>query len=187
MRVFKPVFHEPGNFNETVVPPSGRTVPINLPEGAQEVASALKAVGREMNREFQISTQDGRFRIQKAVYLLKRLRYPAAYRFSYNLYLRGPYSPDLAKAYYALRNSGLVTASPANDIPKTTLSIIVEALVKDDSFLEGLATALNVSSKKQPFQRALSRAKAIKPNIESAVWGEVERFVKSHPRLINPT
>jgi len=41
-----------------------------------------------------------RLRLQKAAYLLKRMGVEPFTKYSFTIYLRGPYSPELAKEYY---------------------------------------------------------------------------------------
>ena len=48
-----------------------------------------------------------RFKIQKLAYLLKYLSVPGLEGVAFNLYVNGPYSPDLARAYYELAAEGL--------------------------------------------------------------------------------
>jgi uncharacterized protein YwgA len=158
-----------------------------LPAGADTIASALKALSLLRGRPFHMSSQAGRFRIQKTVYLLRRLGYKAAREFGFNLYLMGPYSPNLAKVYYAMRDAGLASAEPATDLPASTRDTVLDALKGTDAFLEALSTSLSVSSRTAPYSRSLRRARAIKPHIDTETWGEVERFVKVHPQLITHT
>jgi hypothetical protein len=158
-----------------------------LPEGAATIASALRIVSLKLHRTFSMNTQPGRFRIQKTVYLLGRAGYRPAQRFGYNLYLKGPHSPDLARAYYALGDAGLIAAPPATDLPESVCQTAIDALNHDDDFLEALSTALSVSSPRAPFSQAVGRARAIKPHFDPETWGDVERFQKEHPRLIRRT
>lgn len=56
----------------------------------------------------EVKAEDGleaRLRLQKAAFLLKHLRVPPFTSYNFNMYLRGPYSPDLAKEYYSLEES----------------------------------------------------------------------------------
>jgi hypothetical protein len=61
---------------------------------------ALKLVLNELGVEANIDTIDDRKRVQKAVYLAQLPGVDLGYRFGW--YLRGPYSTDLTKDYYAL-------------------------------------------------------------------------------------
>jgi len=60
----------------------------------------LKALENTIRYEFNISTFEDRLRLQKIVYIAKHFGIDLGY--SYNLYLRGPYSPELARDYYTL-------------------------------------------------------------------------------------
>ncbi len=64
---------------------------------------ALKALLDALGVGAEISTVADRKRIQKAVYLGQRAGANLGYRFGW--YVRGPYSPPLADAYYALANA----------------------------------------------------------------------------------
>jgi len=53
----------------------------------------------------KVKAEDGledRLRLQKAAFLLKHLGVAPFTLFNFNLYVRGPYSPDLAECYYHL-------------------------------------------------------------------------------------
>jgi uncharacterized protein YwgA len=162
-------------------------MPRASPEDSQEIASALAAISRHTRRPFQMRTHGGRFRIQKTVYLLRRLGYPPAGRYSYSLYLNGPYSPDLATDYYALGSDGLARAPVARNLTPKVMETVLDALALGDEFLEGLCTALNVASDSDPFGNAVERARQIKPHIQFETWRQVASFVGAHPRLIPPT
>ena len=55
-------------------------------------------VERELSWNFDADEFDDRLRMQKLVYLAGEFGFDHGY--SYNMYLHGPYSPDLAKDYY---------------------------------------------------------------------------------------
>jgi len=60
----------------------------------------VEALEREGVFRFDINRFDSRLKLQKYVYLGRYFSLP--FNYSYNLYIRGPYSPDLAKDYYSL-------------------------------------------------------------------------------------
>lgn len=60
----------------------------------------LKLILDKLHIPASINTIDDRKRVQKAVYLGQRTGVDLGYRFGW--YLRGPYSSDLARDYYAL-------------------------------------------------------------------------------------
>jgi hypothetical protein len=151
------------------------------------IAKALNAIAKVAGHPFTMRDQPGRFRIQKAVYLLKWMKYPAAQRFDYNLYLKGPYSPNLTACYYELRDPGIQSAGLARDLSEPILGLVVDALRHDDSFLEGLTTLTDVLEKTRPLPAALARAKAIKPHIAEGTWREVREFLSIHKPTIGVT
>jgi hypothetical protein len=163
------------------------TDPTTLRKQATPIAKALNAITASTGRPFTMRTEEGRFRIQKAVYLLKRLRYPPAGRFDYNLYLMGPYSPGLTACYYQLEDEGMSRAGKAADLPDATLRILAEALAKPNEFLEGLTTLLDVQLETGHLPAALAHAKAIKAHIALDTWKEVRAFLASHPALTAAT
>lgn len=60
--------------------------------------AALAVILRELEIPFDVKTMEGRLCMQKAIYLAQRAGPDLGYRF--NWYLRGPYSPALAEAYF---------------------------------------------------------------------------------------
>lgn len=64
---------------------------------------ALSALLRGMGISDRIATLEDRKRVQKAIYLGQRAGVDLGYRFGW--YLLGPYSPALAKDYFALQEA----------------------------------------------------------------------------------
>ena len=60
----------------------------------------LQLVLEELGIDPSIHTLDERVTFQKAIYLAQAMRVPLRYRYSW--YIRGPYSRDLTRDYYAL-------------------------------------------------------------------------------------
>ncbi|WP_128892925.1 hypothetical protein [Erythrobacter sp. HKB08] len=69
-----------------------------------EQTDVLKLVLNELEMSHGISTMDDRIGIQKVVCLVQEAGLQLGY--SYNWYVRGPYSPSLASDYYALAQNG---------------------------------------------------------------------------------
>jgi hypothetical protein len=152
----------------------------------RSIAQALKTVSNQVGHPFSMMTKPGRFQIQKTVYLLKHLDCDRANRYDFNIYLNGPYSPDLAEVYYALGDDGLNSASPTELAPRT-LATVAEALGRSPDFLEGLTTVIDgVASRGSP-RLAIDWAKSIKPHLNEPTWGEVRAFLVKHPELIGRT
>jgi hypothetical protein len=148
------------------------------------IAGALRTVALASGQSFSMRTKPGRFRIQKAVYLLKALDYPSAKRFEYNIYLNGPYSPELAQVYYALDDEGIARGPPAGDVPISTLSVLSEALSKGEDFLEALTTVVDGLTREESVSLAMNWARSIKPHLDESTWREVRRFLADHPEFM---
>jgi uncharacterized protein YwgA len=151
------------------------------------IARAVKAISISSGETFTMRTKPGRFRLQKTVYLLKRLKYPAASKFEYNIYLNGPYSPDLAQVYYALEDDGLAGATPAADLPSKSIDTISEALSLGEDFLEGVTTVIDAIHQNETLAQAMLWARGIKPHLGEFTWKEVRRFLAAHPELTRRT
>jgi len=169
---------------------TGRTLPQEegaLRKQALPIAKALNAVAAESGRLFTMRTQSGRFRIQKTVYLLRHTGYPPAQKFEFNIYHTGPYSPDLARAYYLLEDEGIHSAGVAGDVPADVLTLVGRISTMSERFLEGLTTLLDVRTQTPTAGSALAQSKFIKPHLDDSVWREVRAFLQAHPALITAT
>lgn len=154
---------------------------------SRAIARALRTISSATGKSFTMRTKPGRFALQKTVYLLKRSRYPPAERFDYNIYLNGPYSPDLAQVYYALEDDGLAHATPDPNIPPPTVQMITDALAHGEDFLEGLTTVIDGIPREGSPGAALGWARSIKPHLSEATWREVRTFLGAHPELTRRT
>ena len=171
---------------------SATHTPAPIEEGAlrrlaMPIAKALNTISVDTGQSFTMRNQMGRFRIQKTVYLLRRLGYPSARRFDFNIYHMGPYSPALAQAYYLLEDDGLRAAGQAGDVPAETLRIVAEAGARSHDFLEALTTLIDVMAQSGSPITALAQAKAIKRHLNESTWKEVREFLQSHPALVRVT
>jgi len=133
----------------------------------RRLAGILKKLSESTGRNFDARDFWSRFRIQKSIYLLQAMGYPdpSCYRFS--LYFKGPYSPDLAKDYYALDGEAcrLRDTAPPARIPPDKLSILVEALGRGEYFLEALVTLHSiVTEEEKDKSKAIAIASRLKPN-----------------------
>lgn len=166
---------------------STTTDPTTLQKQATPIAKALNAIAASPRPPFTMRTEEGRFHIQKAVYLLRYMDYPPARRFEYNLYLMGPYSPDLATCYYQLEDEGIRSAGAATDVPEPTLVVLREALAGTHEFLEGLTTLLDLKHETPDMPKAYARARSVKAHLDDATWKEVREFLRRHAALTGRT
>jgi len=108
-----------------------------MPE--ERLAAILSQLARSTGQSYNPSDFASRLRIQKSIYLLKALGYNPVSRYSFGAYVRGPYSPDLARDYYALP-SGIVENTAPVAIPSRYLGPVVDAVKRGNDFLEAVAT-----------------------------------------------
>jgi len=111
---------------------------------------------------------DKRFRLQKYVFLARFFGLDLGYDF--DLYMHGPYSPDLAKDYYELsrwkvRPEG--AELPHNFKAEEYVKLLFK---KDDEWLEAAATVLDVwnNNKSKPgfdISKLIHHVSTIKPHI----------------------
>ncbi len=139
-----------------------------------ELSGILKMLQSLTGKEFDASFLNSRIRIQKSVYLLRALKYPLAKRYSFSDYFHGPYSPGLARDYYALREKGLLSSAGVDLTPSVvptaidqTIVVVAEAVKKGDRFLEAAAVLHSVSSRNPDLDlnELLSLASTMKPHL----------------------
>ncbi len=84
---------------------------------------------------------DARIRIQKLVFFAKSLG--ADFSYSFSMYLHGPYSPDLTRDYYSLKNEDFIVIQRDSSIDNImeNLKILNE---QETVWLETAATILDV-------------------------------------------
>ncbi len=166
---------------------------MNTKRGQENVMGALRLISTRSKVPVSMSTKEGRIRIQKLVYLLKAGGYTPARDFAFNLYVNGPYSPELAKVYYSTGDAGLKSIPPATDLPGPLLTTVVEANAHGIAFLEALTTTIDLVTSLRTNRASgatsagLVWARSIKPHIKAEVWREVEEFLQTHKELAGST
>lgn len=116
----------------------------------KKLMTFLKALEKSTSYKFTIKSFEDRLRLQKIVYIAKYFDIDLGY--SYNQYIRGPYSPDLARDYYKLyENFGDKlsedTTKVGNLVENPTFSKFARFIDKyhdDPKMLELIATALMI-------------------------------------------
>jgi uncharacterized protein YwgA len=107
-----------------------------------ELARLIKTLENAGIYEFKIDTFEDRLRLQKIIYIAKHFGIDLGY--SFNEYLRGPYSPELADDYYELEKLwNTDTIKSLETLDGENVRELIE-FVKDKSIneLEGIATGL---------------------------------------------
>ena len=107
-----------------------------------ELARLIKTLENAGIYEFKIDTFEDRLRLQKIIYIAKHFGINLGY--SFNEYLRGPYSPELADDYYELEKLwDTDTINSLKPLDGENIRELTE-FVKNKSVneLEGIATGL---------------------------------------------
>ena len=124
------------------------------------IVAISKALGRNLNkRKF-----DDRLMMQKGCYILNRWGYGPEYR--YSLYIRGPYSSELADDYYELKNVGNTT-----DVPEEKINELSAIMKKGVDYTEAYATVMLVkeNNPRRSNEEILYKSLDIKPHLEKEV------------------
>jgi len=101
--------------------------------GAENLMGAVaEAVGRKLN----IDNFGDRLLMQKGCFILNRIGVEPKYKFS--LYLRGPYSSDLADDYYEVMRSPGVKLE--TDVDANKISYLSTIMKRGIRFVEAYAT-----------------------------------------------
>ena len=130
-------------------------------------------VAGELERSFR-----ARLKAQKAVYLLQALGFPTDYGF--NIYLRGPYSRELADDYMALAREGLVEEyARYAEVDEARWGPVVDRLAAEDALvLEVAATLLDLIREGWPLEEARARVAELKPYVTGRLLGAGERLLR---------
>ncbi len=124
----------------------------------------IVAVSKALGRKLDIRKFHDRLLMQKGCYILNTWGYGPYYR--YGLYIRGPYSSELADDYYEISS-----LSNSTTIPSEAISKLSEIMSKGIGYTEAYATVLLVKrnnpdrTDKEIFDKSLN----IKPHLEKEV------------------
>lgn len=128
-------------------------------------SNLIVAVSKACGHFPDIEKFSDRLAMQKGCYILNSWGYEPVYR--YSLYIRGPYSSELADDYYEMHGE----VSGSTDVSESDLSRLKELYTKGLPYVEAYATVLllknsnpNVASNK-----IMDRALELKPHLEKEV------------------
>lgn len=133
-----------------------------------EAGNLIYAVSKAVKHELDVEKFDDRLAMQKGCYILNDWGYGPRYK--YRLYIRGPYSSELADDYYEMSkkngNAPVSTTVSPDDIDK--LSRIFDKGLK---FVEAYATVMLVKTNNPgiPSDEVRDTALSIKPHLKAEV------------------
>ncbi len=157
-----------------------------------DLARMLTSLAGATHTDLDAETFDSRLRIQKAVYLFKALGSPAAQRYCFTDYFHGPYAPNLAKEYYALKDAGklkaAVSRASATRAPSGNPAVVADAIRRGNAFLEAVTTLHSIVTRNKGASVAQIRGrfKTVKPHLDSR-FEEAWRFLKDHQLIAGRT
>ena len=106
-----------------------------------ELSSFLEFLRNDMGFEFDVTRFGHRFRLQKFVFFAKSFGWDNDYH--YSVYVRGPYSSELADQYYHMtRTSEQIPSTPLSSFNREQFAAFLRD--KDDQWLEAAATVLSM-------------------------------------------
>jgi len=104
----------------------------------EELAGFVKAL-KKIGFNFNVNRFNHRLKLQKYVFLARRYGIDLGYRF--NLYIRGPYSPELANDYYSLKED---MPKEHVDLPENFFKLVKG---KSERWLELAATLVMIKER----------------------------------------
>ena len=146
------------------------------------LAGILAELSKTTSKRFDAGSFQSRLRIQKSIYLLSVLGVPEVKGYAFSHYVRGPYSPSLAKDYYALETTPV---SPKKVmLSSRQLRIIKECVEKGDAFLEAVSTlhSIAMSNKNHSEEEIINHVRDLKPHLNFCLK-EAWQFLRTH-RLV---
>ena len=127
-------------------------------------SSLIVAISKAMNRNLNKNKFNDRLLMQKGCYILNTWGFGPKYR--YGLYIRGPYSSELADDYFEMTNPGKITY-----VPEEAIHDLSEIMRKGIEFTEAYATVLMIKNN-NPGKSDIdirNRALEIKPHLSKEI------------------
>ncbi len=125
----------------------------------------MSAVSKAIDHELDVRKFDDRLAMQKGCYILNNWGYGPKYK--YGLYIRGPYSSELADDYYELS----ADASAPTDVSPEDIAKLSELFAKGLPFIEAYATVMlvKVNNPESSSDDIRDTALSIKPHLRDEV------------------
>ncbi|MEM3192809.1 MAG: hypothetical protein QW292_12165 [Candidatus Parvarchaeota archaeon] len=110
---------------------------------------------------------DNRLKIQKIVYILESKTKVFDYDFS--LYLRGPYSPGLAKDYYNIIDSDTTSITGDKILNENAIKLAQLLNEKDPVWIEIASTIIMMRDPEDSWSKTIERVKDFKSDVLSSL------------------
>lgn len=140
-----------------------------MAENLAKTAGMIDEIFSLADHEFNVEEFNDRLLAQKGVYLLNLARVGPVYNFT--RYIRGPYSRDLADAYYKISEKNI--APEHINIPEDVKSDLKYILAQGLEYTEALATILVVAETNRNIsgKELIETTIRLKPHLKDHVEG----------------
>ena len=138
-------------------------------DNKRKLAKLLKTLGyntgdiRDGLEEIMYDNFEKRLKIQKIVFILEYKTKVFDYEFS--LYLRGPYSPGLAKDYYNITDSDLASITNDKILDDNVIKLALSLNEKDPIWIEIASTIIMMHDPKDDWSKTIERVKDFKSDV----------------------
>ena len=124
----------------------------------------IVAISRAMNGKLDIDQFKDRLLIQKGCYILNRWGFGPFYE--YEMYIRGPFSSELADDYYELNSIGNET-----DVSEDAIDKLSEILERGVFYTEAYATVLLIKTNNpgKDMDEVVGKTLDIKPHLKRQI------------------
>lgn len=131
----------------------------------KDARNLIIAVSKAVKHKLDANKFDDRLAIQKGCYILNNWGYGPKYR--YSLYIRGPYSSELADDYYKIS----LNDSDSTDVPPEAIERLSEIFRKGIPYVEAYATVMliMVNNPGIPSRDICQMAIDVKPHLENEI------------------
>jgi len=127
--------------------------------------TSISQIKESENPEEDDKSFELRLRIQKIMYFIVSEKLDSDLNYSYSVYLRGPYSPDLSKDYFNISDEEFRTTEDVLGENSQLRTRIEQLNEKDTLWLEIASTLKMLKDSNWPDKKAIDRVIEMKHNI----------------------
>jgi len=127
--------------------------------------TSISQIKESENPEEDDKSFERRLRIQKIMYFIVSKKLDNDLNYSYSVYLRGPYSPDLSKDYFSISENEFENTEDVFGENSSLKSWIKQLNEKDSLWLEIASTLKMLKDSNWPDKKAIDRVIEMKHNI----------------------
>ncbi|MEM3845039.1 MAG: hypothetical protein QXU98_05000 [Candidatus Parvarchaeota archaeon] len=145
-----------------------------MEDNKRKLAELLKALGYSLKdvRDGLEGTVysnkfDNRLKIQKIVFLLESKT--KAFDYDFSLYLRGPYSPGLAKDYYNITDGDTTSITGDKILNENVIKLAQLLNEKDPVWIEIASTIIMMRDPEDTWSKTIERVKDFKSDVLSSL------------------